>query len=70
MTSTVKDLSELPVSLKVEDLGRILGISRASAYSLARSKGFPAVRIGEKRVVIPRDRFIAWFNSKADQPLD
>ena len=38
-----------------------LGISRAGAYELARSGGFPALRIGN-RIVIPKDSLQKWVN--------
>ncbi len=70
MTMAVKSLEELPLVLKVEQIGEILQVSRAVAYKLTRSKGFPAVRVGEKRLCIPRDRFLQWLNNNADAPLE
>jgi len=65
-----KSMEELPLILKVEQVAEVLGISRKTAYSLVRSKDFPAVRVGEKRLVIPRDKFLLWLHTKAEQPLD
>ena len=56
----IKNLEELPVGLSPEDVGRILGISRAGAYNLVNSKGFPVLRVG-KRLVILKDSFIRWI---------
>ena len=42
-------------------MAAFLGISRVGAYNLCHAKGFPSVRIG-KRILIPRDRFLAWLN--------
>jgi excisionase family DNA binding protein len=50
-------------ALKVEEVGEILGISRASAYNLARSKGFPSLRVG-KRLIVPREAFFRWMETK------
>ena len=50
-------------TLKVEEVKDILGISRASAYNLARSKDFPSIRVG-KRLVIPKEAFFRWMDSK------
>ena len=49
-----KSYEELPLMLSVPEMAAALGISRAGAYELARSEGFPALRIG-KRIVIPKD---------------
>lgn len=69
MVMAIRNLEDLPVSLKVNQVAQILGISRKVAYDLARRKDFPSVRIS-KRIVIPRDRFLAWYNNKADEPLE
>lgn len=50
-------------TLKVEEVGQLLGISRASAYNLARSEGFPSIRVG-KRLVIPTGAFSKWMDEK------
>ena len=52
---TFKSYEDLPLMLSVPEMGAALGISRAGAYELARSEGFPALRIGT-RIVIPKDK--------------
>lgn len=37
----------------VEEAGRLLGVSRNSAYALARSGELPTIRLG-KRLLVPR----------------
>ena len=39
--------------MTVEEAGRLLGISRNSAYEAARRGELPAIRIG-KRLIVPR----------------
>ncbi|MBS5549438.1 MAG: helix-turn-helix domain-containing protein [Oscillospiraceae bacterium] len=46
--------------LSVLEMAAALGISRAGAYELARSEGFPALRIGN-RIVIPKDELREWI---------
>jgi|LSQX01.3.fsa_nt_gb excisionase family DNA binding protein len=70
MQTAVKDYKDLPLTLKVEQVAKILGISRKLAYSLAKRRDFPVVRIGQKRLVVPRDRFLRWLNEKADKLID
>jgi len=48
--------------LKVPDIASILGISRASAYELANSNGFPRIVMG-KRLIIPRRAFMEWMEA-------
>ena len=40
------DYNDLPLMLSVLDVASVLGISRAGAYELVRSDGFPSLRIG------------------------
>ena len=69
MTSTAHKFDEFPISLKNEHICAILGISRAAAYQLMRSKGFPTIRIG-KRMVVPRDKFIIWMEQQTPPELN
>ena len=61
--SPYKSYDDLPLMLSVPQVAAVLGISRAGAYELARSDGFPSLTIGS-RIVISKDRFIAWINEK------
>ncbi len=58
------DYNDLPLMLSVPDVASVLGISRAGAYELVRSDGFPALRIGS-RIVVPKGRFLDWINANA-----
>ena len=53
---------DLPLMLSVPDVASVLGISRAGAYELVRSDGFPSLRIGS-RLVVPNEKFIEWINA-------
>lgn len=48
--------------LKVSDIAIILGISRARAYELVNSDGFPRIVMG-KRLIIPRQAFMDWIDA-------
>ncbi|MBQ7895432.1 MAG: helix-turn-helix domain-containing protein [Oscillospiraceae bacterium] len=50
----------LPNVLSAEQLAQVLGISRAGAYQLLHSEGFPTLRIG-KRMLVPRDKLAEWI---------
>ena len=60
-----KNYMDLPLMLSVPEVGEVLGISRAGAYELVRSKGFPKVKIGN-RIVVPKDRFIQWIEDQTE----
>ena len=57
--SPYKNYDELPLMLSVPQVASVLGISRAGAYKLARTTGFPSLTIGS-RIIVPKDEFIAW----------
>ena len=66
--SKFKNYVDLPLMLSVPEVGEVLGISRAGAYELVRSKGFPKVKIGN-RIVIPKDKFIRWIEDQTEVEL-
>lgn len=60
---TYTSLEQLPLALSAEDVAQVLGISRANAYTLMHSKGFPTIRIG-KRMTVPKDKLIEWIDKQ------
>lgn len=63
---TFKSYEDLPLMLSVPEMGAALGISRAGAYELARSEGFPALKIGT-RIVIPKDKLQEWVDKQTEK---
>ena len=59
----VTDPAQLPMALNANQVAAVLGISRAGAYNLMRSEGFPTLFIG-KRMVVPKDRLMDWMNKQ------
>ena len=60
---TYTSLEQLPLALSAEDVAQALGISRANAYTLMHSKGFPTIKIG-KRMTVPKDKLIEWIDKQ------
>ena len=56
------DYDSLPLILDVTDIQHIMGISRASAYELVHTPGFPAVRSG-RLIKISKKAFFNWLDS-------
>ena len=48
-------MTEQPLTLTVEEAGRLLGVSRGLAYAAARDGSLPTVRLG-RRLLVPRRR--------------
>ncbi len=63
MSKPVTDPAQLPMALNAKQVAAVLGISRAGAYNLMRSEGFPTLFIG-KRMVVPKDRLMDWMNTQ------
>ena len=63
--SKFKSYQDLPLTLTAPEVGEVLGISRAAAYELVRSKGFPRINIGT-RILVPRDKFLAWIDEQTE----
>jgi excisionase family DNA binding protein len=62
MKNTITNVDELPLSITVEDVGKIMGLSKNNAYTLCHSKGFPCVVVG-RRMIIPKLAFIKWLEN-------
>ena len=60
---TFTSVDQLPLTLTADQVAEVLRISRANAYSLMHSKGFPTIQIG-KRMVVHRDKLMEWMNDK------
>ena len=61
MKTKYKTLDELPLTLNATDIAETLGLSRAGAYNLINSRGFPTLQIGSRKIV-PKGKFIEWIN--------
>lgn len=63
---TYKNYDELPLMLNVVQVAAVLGISRAGAYELVHSEGFPTLKIGS-RIVVPKDKLREWIDANTVQ---
>lgn len=55
----------LPDVLNAMQLAATLGISRAGAYKLLASKGFPTLHIGGRKLV-PKQQLSAWIEERTE----
>ena len=60
-----RSYGDLPLTLTVPEVGGVLGLSRAKAYDLVRSEGFPSMRIGT-RILVPRNKLIRWIDEQTE----
>ncbi len=64
MNQNKTSYEQLPIMLNADAVSQTLGISRAGAYELMHSKGFPTLRIG-KRMMVSKEQFINWVEMKS-----
>ena len=60
MEGTYTSFDELPMMLNADQVSQALGISRAGAYQLMHTKGFPTLKIG-KRMVVAEEKLLVWI---------
>ena len=54
------------LTVSVEEMANMLGISRPVAYELTHREGFPVVRVSERRVIIPLESLKRWLEREAE----
>ena len=62
----------MPLTMKVEEAGKELGISRNAAYAAARTGEIPTIRIG-RRLLVPKvafERMLAEAGQKTQSKAD
>lgn len=57
----MKAFSEEKLVYSVDEVAKILAISRPVAYELTKKPGFPAVRVSPRRIVIPKSGLEKWL---------
>ena len=53
------------LTLSVEEAGKLLGVSRLTAYQLAHRADFPILRVG-RRILVPRKQLEAWMDRQVN----
>jgi len=54
------------LAISVLELAEVLSVGRNVAYELVNRTDFPAVRIGERRIIIPVDRLKEWLTNQGE----
>lgn len=67
-----RDYDKVPcerLCVTVEEMGKLLGISRAGAYALVHVEGFPSVTIG-RRLLVPIAALQRWIDAHIGDEID
>ena len=54
------------LTMSVEEAGKALGIGRSTAYALARQGALPVLRLGARRLVVPRAALLRMLDRAGD----
>jgi excisionase family DNA binding protein len=61
--ANLTNIEDLPLSLTVNNVAKVLDISLASAYELFHSKNFPCFKVGKRGMKISKLAFIEWMKN-------
>ena len=64
MSNKYKSLEDLPIYISAPQVAEVLGISRAQAYAIFHQHGFPAIKIGERRIVCSKTALLKWLSER------
>jgi len=64
-------LSEtLPLTVSIEEAGRMLGYSRDTAYAAARSGVLPTILIGKRKRRVPSHRLLELLDGRTSRSVE
>jgi excisionase family DNA binding protein len=58
-------MTDKKITVSVEEMAEMLGISRSVAYQIIKEKDFPVVRVSERRLIIPVKSLEKWLEARA-----
>jgi len=53
----------------IEEASKVLGVSKSYMYELTKHKGFPAMKIHGKKIVIPKKALEEWMQKKFEEKM-
>jgi hypothetical protein len=62
-----RDWNMAPALMSVHEFAAFAGIGIAAAYRLTKIKGFPALPLTSRRILVDRDGFRAWVQKHYDK---
>lgn len=55
----------LPEMLRMSEVAEFLRLTKHDAYELLpKIEGFPVIRLSERRMRVPKDKFLKWLDSQ------
>ncbi len=56
-------IDSLPYNLLISDIVQFLGLCESTVYKITRSSGFPRIKVGITKFIVPRPLFLDWYFS-------
>lgn len=53
------------MTVTVEEMAELIGVSRSVAYQLVKERDFPVIRVSERRLIIPIKSLETWLEARA-----
>ena len=53
------------MTVTVEEMAELIGVSRSVAYQLVKEMDFPVIRVSERRLIIPLKSLETWLETRA-----
>ncbi|EPY2273188.1 helix-turn-helix domain-containing protein [Clostridium sporogenes] len=60
---TEKEFEQLSMLLTVNQMRKVLNIGKNSAYELIYQKNFPILKLGERKIRIPKKDLLIWIEN-------
>lgn len=61
----IRKLFNGKLTMTVQEMAEQLNISEAVAYELTERRGFPVIRVSERRKIIPVDGLMRWLEKQS-----
>ena len=52
------------MTVSVEEMAALIGVSRSVAYQLVKEPDFPSIRVGGRRLIIPVKSLERWLDER------
>lgn len=64
---TEEEFNDMPMLLKVTEMAKVLRIGRNAAYEIIYQKNFPILKLGPKKIRVPKQELFDWIKSNTNQ---
>ena len=67
ISMTDREIKEMPSLLTVKEVAQVLRIGRNAAYELIYRDNFPVLRLGPKKIRVPKNELIRWIETNTGE---